>query len=125
MKNKKLKSKYITILRYIFRGTLAFSIYGMFRAIGVYDVTNQSFGLTMLKVLYCGAVMGLSVWALIMIDKYYSRRIESMKTSEVSKMICDESPCDYCIYAEDDGTCSSHICEKCVKGVSEWLNERI
>lgn len=119
MKKSRKKTIYITVLRYIFRGTLAFSIYGMFKAIGVFDVTNQGFGLTMLKVLYCIGIMLLSVWSLIKIDSYYSRRIERMKSRDVAEAICT-SPCKSCVNYKRG--CNSINCQK---GVEQWLNERI
>lgn len=113
---------YITILRYIFRATLAFSIYGMFKSIGVFDVTNQNFGLTMLKVFYCIGIMLLSVWSLIKIDSYYSRQIERMKSRDVAKAICT-SPCKSCVnYKRGEKYCNSINCQK---GVEQWLNERL
>lgn len=122
MKKSKIRTRYITVLRYIFRGTLFWSIFGALRAIGVYDVTNQNFGLTMLKVLYCIGIMLLSVWSLIKIDSYFSRRVERMKSREIAKAICT-SPCKTCVnYKRGDKYCNSINCQK---GVEQWLNVRV
>lgn len=123
MKKSKIRTRYITVLRYIFRGTLAFSIYGMFKAIGVYDVTNQGFGLTMLKVLYCIGIMLLSVWSLIKIDSYFSRRVERMKSRDVANVILNPS-CKGCFYFGNPNKCRYEE-KTCQKGVEQWLNERV
>lgn len=122
MKNKKLKSKYITILRYIFRGTLASSIYYALRSVCMFDVTNQGFGVTLLKLGFCLIAMSVSAWGLITIDEHLSRRIDKMDAKAVADSVCSK-PCDSCAY--DCYDCE-RICEKgdCMKGVSEWLNER-
>ncbi len=121
MKKSRKKTIYITILRYIYRGTLFWSIFGAFRAIGVYDVTNQNFGLTMLKVLFCCSIMGLSVWGLITIDGYFARRIDRMDTEDVADMIV--RPCSYCRQGPSY-KCGEKI-EYCQKGIKKWLNERV
>lgn len=120
MKKSRKKTIYIIVLRYIFRGTLFWSIFGAFRAIGVYDVTNQNFGLTILKVLFCCAIMGVSVWGLITIDGYFARRIDRIKTRDVAEMAARQGkPCINCAYRKDN------FCGKrCEEGVREWLNER-
>ena len=71
MKKSRFRTKYITILRYIFRGTLASSIYYALRSICMFDVTNQGFGATLLKLGFCLIAMSVSAWGLITIDEQY------------------------------------------------------
>ena len=123
MKKSRENTIYITVLRYIYRGTLFWSIFGAFRAIGVYDVTNQNFGVTLLKIGFCLIAMSVSAWGLITIDERLSRRIDKMDAKAVADSVCSK-PCDSCAY-------SCYGCERvrekgdCMKGVSEWLNERV
>ena len=118
MKNK--KSKYITILRYIFRGTLASSIYLALRTAFAYDPITMSFWLTGLKVLTLGAFILISAKALSQIDAYFSRRIERLNAFEVAEMAARQGkPCINCAYRKEN------FCGKrCEESVEEWLNER-
>ena len=119
MKNK--KSKYITILRYIFRGTLASSIYLALRTACAYDPLTMSFWLTGLKVLTLGAFILISARCLTTIDEKLSRRIDRLKAWGVAEMAARQGkPCINCAYRKDN------FCGKrCEEGVKEWLNERI
>lgn len=123
MKKSRKKTIYITVLRYIFRGTLFWSIFGALRAIGVYDVTNQNFGLTILKALFCCAIIGISVWGLITIDSYFARRIDRMKTRDVARAMVFQS-CKHCSYHDNPNKCE-YLNGDCVGGVEQWLNERV
>lgn len=120
MKKSRKKTIYITVLRYIYRGTLFWSIFGAFRAIGVYDVTNQNFGLTMLKVLFCCSIMGLSVWGLITIDEYFARRIDRMKTRDDTR-VRTVQPCKHCSYYCNLNKCE-HTNGNCQKGIEQCPN---
>ena len=123
MKKTRKKTIYITVLRYIFRGTLFWSIFGALRAIGVYDVTNQNFGLTILKALFCCAIIGLSVWGLITIESYFARRIDRMKTRDVANVIINPSY-KGCSYYGNPNKCRYEE-KTCQKGIQQWLNERV
>lgn len=114
------KSKYITILRYIFRATLASSIYLALRTAFAYDPITMSFWLTMAKVFVLGAFILISAKALSQIDCYYARRIDRIKAWEVAEMAARQGkPCINCAYRKEN------FCGKrCEEGVREWLNER-
>ena len=114
------KSKYITVLRYIFRATLASSIYLALRTACAYDLITMSFWLTMVRIIILGAFILISVRCLIAIDEKLSRRIDRMKAWEVAEMTTRQGkPCINCAYRKEN------FCGKrCEEGVKEWLNER-
>lgn len=114
------KSKYITVLRYIFRATLASSIYLALRTAFAYDPITMSFWLTMVKVIVLGAIIIASAKSLSLIDCYFARRIDRLKAWEVAEMAAREGkPCLNCAYRKDN------FCGKrCQEGVELWLNER-
>ena len=115
------KSKYITILRCIFRGTLATSIFLALRTVFTYDPATMGFWRTLISVVILGAIILLSARGLILIDSYYSRRVEQLKSRDIAEMAARQGkPCINCAFRKDE------FCGKrCEEGVREWLNERL
>lgn len=123
MKKSRKKTIYTTVLRYIFRATLASSIYLALRTACAYDPLTMSFWLTGLKVLTLGAFILISVRCLTTIDEKLSRRIDRMKTRNVAREIVFQT-CKHCSYRDNPNKCE-YLNGDCVKGVEQWMNERI